>query len=488
MSRRDALKVIALSGARTSFAVRTLGAATSFSFLNNARAESIAPYSMLGDLSVFWGKPGPENAPIKLPSDARIVLQNAKAAIGRTPVLACCDIVFIPCRTVSPAGVVRLNQPLRLIGVNGGGRVVCDKQVNFADPVTTISVDASRGVFLLGNSRTNNSTAVFFSYLEMPSYRITVEDVLVMAEHMGIKIGRSDAAQIAAAFPTISCEFLMSSVGVRHTRSASWTVAASIAAGLGAVVGGLIGGPAGAAVGIAVGINVGLGIGLTISRPDAIPTRLQTPLESRETNFALSNPKGPYSKSSLYEDLFDTNFPRYGDLRYAGSLAFASPSDRKKLRVYYPKDDAVRGIQNDPNVRNSYQTASGRLYKYIFVIAQAPNGMYQVRIHPDDFYPDAVSANERVNHSQLSEGSRLYALLGYRDMVVYGAGTLYVMDNVVVGIDTRSGHYFRSFVGRDLDVAQNSVASLQALGYDTKALECTTEEACQSLLARMQLY
>lgn len=123
MSRRDALKVIALSGARTSFAVHTLGAATSFFFHNNVRAESIAPYSMVGDLSVFWGKPGPENAPIKLPSDARIVLQNAKAAIGRIPVLACCDIVFIPCRTVSPTGVVRLNQPLRLIGVNGGGRV-----------------------------------------------------------------------------------------------------------------------------------------------------------------------------------------------------------------------------------------------------------------------------------------------------------------------------------------------------------------------------
>jgi hypothetical protein len=114
--------------------------------------------------------------------------------------------------------------------------------------------------------------------------------------------------------------------------------------------------------------------------------------------------------------------------------------------------------------------------KYIFVIVKSNetiNGQpgYQMRINPEDFYPDSFPAKDRVNHSQLSEGYRFWALVGEPHMQVYAAGSLYatvvnpVGKQKIVGIDTRTGHYFRSFKGHDQEISDATLKFLSNLGY-----------------------
>lgn len=123
-----------------------------------------------------------------------------------------------------------------------------------------------------------------------------------------------------------------------------------------------------------------------------------------------------------------------------------------------------------------------KLAKYIFVIVKTDetvNGEpgYQMRINPEDFYPASWLATNRVNHSQLSEGYRFWALLGHPHMQVYAAGSLYVdiVNQKLLATDTRTGHYFASFQGHDQEVTDATVGFLANLGYHVSDLLSYTD-------------
>jgi hypothetical protein len=116
------------------------------------------------------------------------------------------------------------------------------------------------------------------------------------------------------------------------------------------------------------------------------------------------------------------------------------------------------------------KTNKGDVYRVIFVVCHVPdhskNGKeaYQLRIHPESFH---VHDNLRINHTQLTLGSRFAALIGVGTMEVYGAGNLYFLNKKLVAIDTTSGHYFTAFNHQDNAVIDATLGFISALGYHT---------------------
>ena len=147
-------------------------------------------------------------------------------------------------------------------------------------------------------------------------------------------------------------------------------------------------------------------------------------------------------------------------------------------QAYSPAKQAISDLPRDPRYNSLKLTNGVEVTKYIFVIIQTDdtvngNPGYQMRINPEDFYPDSWPANQRINHSQLSEGYRFWALVGNPHMQVYAAGSLYVdiTNKKLLGIDTRTGHYFRSFQGQDQAVNDATLGFLANLGYDTSSMK-----------------
>ena len=99
--------------------------------------------------------------------------------------------------------------------------------------------------------------------------------------------------------------------------------------------------------------------------------------------------------------------------------------------------------------------------------------MLRLTYHASPTLVLAYVLNQRVNHSQLSEGYRFWALVGYPHMQVYAAGSLYVdiTNKKLLGIDTRTGHYFKSFKGQDEAVNDATFGFLRDLGYDTSVMK-----------------
>ena len=147
-------------------------------------------------------------------------------------------------------------------------------------------------------------------------------------------------------------------------------------------------------------------------------------------------------------------------------------------QAYSPANKAIGDFPRDPRYKAQTLQNGIQVTKYIFIIVQTNETTeghpgYQMRINPEDFYPDSWPATQRVNHSQLSEGYRFWALMGHPHMQVYAAGSLYVdiTNKKLLGIDTRTGHYFRSFQGQDQAVSDATFGFLKNLGYDTSAMK-----------------
>ena len=187
-------------------------------------------------------------------------------------------------------------------------------------------------------------------------------------------------------------------------------------------------------------------------------------------------PCGPFNNTGVGENVFDSPFPRYAELPYSGAIT--KPGSASSPQAYSPATKAIGALPRDPRYK-ALQLQNGiQVTKYIFVIIQTDktvngNPGYQMRINPEDFFPDSWPANQRVNHSQLSEGYRFWALVGHPHMQVYGAGSLYVdiTNKRLLGIDTRTGHYFKSFQGQDQAVNDATFGFLKSLGYDTSVMK-----------------
>ena len=187
-------------------------------------------------------------------------------------------------------------------------------------------------------------------------------------------------------------------------------------------------------------------------------------------------PCGPFDNTGVRENVFDSPFPRYAELPYSGAIT--KPGSASSPQAYSPAKKAIGDFPRDPRYNPLTLTNGVQVTKYIFVIVQTDetvngNPGYQMRINPEDFFPDSWPANQRVNHSQLSEGYRFWALVGNPHMQVYGAGSLYVdiTNKKLLGIDTRTGHYFRSFQGQAQAVNDATLGFLRGLGYDTSTMK-----------------
>jgi hypothetical protein len=84
-------------------------------------------------------------------------------------------------------------------------------------------------------------------------------------------------------------------------------------------------------------------------------------------------------------------------------------------------------------------------------------------MHPEDCY---LHGPDRINHSQLSEGTRFAALMGLPSMQVYAAGSLYLLNGQIIGIDSRTGHYYWSFDGKDQEDINAALDFTVLLGYN----------------------
>lgn len=174
----------------------------------------------------------------------------------------------------------------------------------------------------------------------------------------------------------------------------------------------------------------------------------------------------------MRENIFDSPFPRYQDLPY--SAAVTKLGTKFYPQAYSPATKAIGAFPRDPRYKALPLRNGVLVVKYIFVIVKTDEKVedepgYQMRINPEDFYPDTWPATQRVNHSQLSEGYRFWALVGHPHMQVYAAGNLYVdvTSQTLLGIDTRTGHYYSSFVGHDREVNDATLGFLRNLGYPT---------------------
>ncbi len=177
----------------------------------------------------------------------------------------------------------------------------------------------------------------------------------------------------------------------------------------------------------------------------------------------------------MSENVFDAPFPRYAELPYSGAITKLGSASSPQ--AYSPAKKAIGDFPRDPRYKAQRLQNGIQVTKDIFVIIQTDKTVsghpgYQMRINPEDFYPDTWPAKQRINHSQLSEGYRFWALVGHPHMQVYAAGSLYVdiTNKKLLGIDTRTGHYFRSFMGHDQAVNDATLGFLKSLGYNTSAM------------------
>ncbi|KAI1786067.1 hypothetical protein LXA43DRAFT_1065370 [Ganoderma leucocontextum] len=346
--------------------------------------------------------------------------------------------------------------------------------------------DANRTIQLIGQ----DSAIANFDYDTALAcftccYVYTKDDFLFLAQYFNVPLSDSEATALANAMPVIDCSLCCPMQGTdsasdRVKRSTVGAVVGSFLGGLlGAIGGFFIGGPLGIGPGLFAGSAAGIAIGAAV--PEGGGASLgQYTLSSLEEQFSLIGyakfPCGPFANTGVGENIFDMPFPRYAELPYSGAIT--TPGSASSPRAYSPATKAIGDFPRDPRYNPRTLHNGVQITKYIFVIIQTDetvdgNPGYQMRINPEDFYPDSWPAKQRVNHSQLSEGYRFWALVGNPHMQVYAAGSLYVdiTNKKLVGIDTRTGHYFKSFYGNNQAVNDATFGFLKNLGYDTSTMK-----------------
>ncbi|KAI1786045.1 hypothetical protein LXA43DRAFT_928023, partial [Ganoderma leucocontextum] len=351
--------------------------------------------------------------------------------------------------------------------------------------------DANRTIQLIGQDGAiakfdyNTALACFTC-----CYVYTRDDFLFLAQYFKVPLSNDEATALAKAMPQIDCSvccrmqgtYTASDAGSNRVKRSlgSFIVGSFLGAVAGGIGGFFIGGPPGAFVGLTAGYAAGGAIGAAVlSSSD----KGEYQLSSLEQQYSLVGyakyvkfPSGPFDNTGVRENVFDSSFPRYAELPYSGALTKRGSASFPQ--AYSPAKKAIGDLPRDPRYNPLRLTNGVQVAKYIFVIIQTDKTVggkpgYQMRINPEDFYPDSWLAKQRVNHSQLSEGYRFWALVGHPHMQVYAAGSLYVdiTNKRLLGIDTRTGHYFRAFRGQDQAVNDAAFGFLKNLGYDTSSMK-----------------
>lgn len=343
----------------------------------------------------------------------------------------------------------------------------------------------------IGGSLESLDPDVFKDHMTQTLSAITEQDIQDTAIAYGIALSPTDIEALqrrfaALASPTPEQITLLQQYNDENIATPNLldispsTKGAGVGVAIGTIVGASIGFALGGSLGLGMGLMVGAKLGEAIgwSIGDVFTSeernrRLVDHLESPYKERGLVNivpHGGPYQNNRVYEDLSYRDFSVIGDLDLAGIL-LPRDEDSLSLRVWYPKSQTIGNFPTAPDQYfplNAYveEGEDPNIYVGMFVIAKI-NGQYQMRVHPD--FWGSFNAGYRVNHSWLTTGSRLLALMGYpEEQEVYAAGRVFVYDNKIRGVDTKTGHYFvKNSNAFDAQVLNTTKAMLTALGYDT---------------------
>ncbi|PIL23619.1 hypothetical protein GSI_14932 [Ganoderma sinense ZZ0214-1] len=294
-----------------------------------------------------------------------------------------------------------------------------------------------------------------------------------------VPLSGTEAADLEKAMPQVNCSLCCRmETGIKYAAT-TFIVGSFLGAVAGSLSGFLIGGRDGDAYARDAGHAAGAAIGVAMpSSPYKGDYKLST-LEQKHSLVGYATfPCGPFDNKGVREDIFNAPFPRYGELPYSGAITTPGIASAP-AQAYSPAKKTIGSLPRDPRYSPLRLQNGVQVLKYIFVIVKtnetATDGKpgYQMRIHPEDFYPDAWPANQHVEHRQVTEGYRFWALVDNARMEVHAAGNLYVdvADDKLLGIDTRAGHYFRSFQGQDLAVNDATLWFLSSLGYDKSSMK-----------------
>nr|VWP02530.1 Beta-lactamase (EC [Ganoderma boninense] len=261
------------------------------------------------------------------------------------------------------------------------------------------------------------------------SYVCTKDNFLFLAQYLNVTLSDANAAALAKAMPQIDCSLCCRMKGTytedsssgRVKRSPTGIIVGSLLGGIfGAIAGFFIGDPVGAFTAMVAGYAAGGAIGGSIPSSSDKGQYALSALEKQNSLVGYSKfPIGPFNNAGIGENVFDAPFPRYAELPYSGAIT--KPGSASLPQAYLPRDPRYKAL----TLTNGVQVT-----KDIFVIIQT-------------------------------------------DETVYAAGSLYVdiTKKKLLGIDTPTGHYFKSFQGQDQAVNDATFGFLKNLGYDTSSMK-----------------
>lgn len=327
--------------------------------------------------------------------------------------------------------------------------------------------------------RVRNATVLQDHLQFLERYTVEESDVRAVADGYGLQMSDESVRKLTEAFPEITPELLRSRADAEGRAEAVEGSTTAIGATVGGIVGGGVGfamaGPAGAVAGFFAGIGAGgnIGKGLELTDPRKDPENVVDPSipDVDRTLTDISPAGGPYDNKHLWKDVW--SFTQFNQIGYGGrpdAGCLLPPATDGTAQVWYPQPRVVDKPVADPD---RYQPMPDVGFASIFVVVKLKNGRYQLRLHPDEAL---INLPDRPTHSQLTQGSRLLALLGGKfvplheeqQMQVYAAGELYYLkDGTLVAVTPKTGHYFPRRAGFNEEVFETTKRHLDALGYDT---------------------
>lgn len=325
------------------------------------------------------------------------------------------------------------------------------------------------------------------------TFSCTIEEETLQAglDFFGWQLTDAEVTLLALRLPRLNYEALqLSATAATLGKSdATDTVVGVVLAGIVGGIGGfLLLGPPGALAGAgtfaALGANIGLGIVLTNKDVDQIVlSQAKKSADAMQSYFSITPSGGSYFNTKVWEDIGQlANFAVIGEAGIPLAGCVLPPSTGNKFRTWLTYTNKIVGYPTDvklyPPLNNVY--GGRKIYLQLFVIVQTVDVVtkYQLRIHPK-WINTAADPNRKV-HSQLSDGSRFWALIqgaGSDHMKVYGAGELYLIADdgkenagTLLGISAQSGHYFKNSDNFNEEVYATMRSALKALGYTNEFL------------------
>ena len=327
------------------------------------------------------------------------------------------------------------------------------------------------------------------------TFSFTVDESTVRAalSLYGLSLDKASISELISNMPHWTYDYLQTVDTTRPRRSIFGAIVGTILGTIiGGVVGFLVGGPYGAGAGAIAGGAAGLQIGASIqprddTKVDSVVHQLaEGNAEAMRSYIDISPAGGPYANNHAWEDIQKlTHFPMIGDAGLPlGGCVIPPTSGSRKLRTWLPASNTIVVYPTDDQLYPPLNNVFGgrKIYLQLFVVVkvQLSSGYkYQMRIHPK--WVNTPGDPNRKVHSQLSDGSRLWALVqgaGTQNMAVYAAGELYLVADdggdragTLLGMAPQTGHYFNHTSTFDSEVYTTLKRALQALGYDVSNLK-----------------